>query len=325
MRSAMAFAMAMVGLWLGLAGGVGAAQPVPAWAAEPPKDDAQSWFGIGEGPNFEAARRAGLRAVAAKLRSAVAGQVGSSVTEVNGKVDQRAWSAVSEDILRTEFTRFEVVQSAKGGAGVFALVKVDRAAFIADTRSQLLVADRSIREAEAALPTLSTLDQFVALRRLKPQIETGIRLSLLLQGAGEDEEGRAGARRYAGLMQAGDGLAARLTFEVRAPPSDTDLAQAMAAFLSEQGMRSAAGGTHGASALTLHSEGRQDELFGSKLLKLKVRVAVLDGHGRAAATREYDVSGSSRYDFKGARDDAVRKLGELWRKSGPVAALGFKE
>jgi hypothetical protein len=302
---------------------------MPAWMTEPPRDDAQAWYGTGEGPDLEAARRGALRAVAAKLRSTIAGQISNTTTsQVSGgkeRVDIRALSAVTEDVTKTDFTRFEVVQSAKGGIGVYALVKVDRPAFIADTRSQLQVVEKPVREAEIALPTLSPLDQFLSLRRLKPQLENGTRLSLLLQGAGADEEGRAGVRRYGGLLQTGSELATKLTFELRAPPADADLATALAAFLSDQGMRSATVRTPGANVLTVQSDARQDDLFGNKMVKLKVRLAVLDDQGRAAAAREYDVPGSSRYDFKGARDDAVKKFTDLLQKAGPVAGLGFKE
>jgi hypothetical protein len=306
-----------------------AADRLPAWMTEPPRDDAQSWFGTGEGPDLEAARRGALRAVAAKLRSTIEGQVKNStqVKSVNGKeqVTIDAGSSVVEQVAKTEFTRFEVAQSAKGGQGVYALVKVDKPAFIADTRNQLQVVDKPVREAEAALPSQSKLDQFLSLRRLKKQLEDGVRMSLLLQGAGEEEEGRAGFRRYGGLLQTSADLGTKLTFELRAPPADADIASTLAAFLAEQGMRTASAKTPGANVLTISSSGREDDLFGSKMVKLKVRLAVLDDKGRAAATKEYELPGSSRYDFKGAREDAVRKLDDQLRKAGPVAGLGFKE
>ncbi len=306
-----------------------AADKLPGWMTNPPQDDAQSWYGTGEGPDLEAARRLALRNVASKLRATIAGQVSNttSVSSSGGKerVDVRALSAVTEEVAKTDFTRFEVAQSAKGGQGVYVLVKVDRPAFIADTRNQLQVVEKPVGEAEAALPRLSTLDQFLSLRRLKKQIEDGARLSMLLQGAGAEDEGRAGVRRFGGLMLQSSELASKLTFELRAGAADADLATALAAFLSEQGMRSASGRTPGASPLTISADARQDELFGSKMVKMKVRLAVLDDQGRAAATREYELPGSSRYDFKGAREDAVRKFVDQLRKAGPVAALGFKD
>ncbi len=305
----------------------GAADRLPPWMLDPPKDDAQVWYGTGEGPELESARRGALRNVAAKLRTSIEGAVGNTTTVQSSggkeRVELRAYSAVKEEITRTDFTKVDVAQTAKGGLGVYVLVKVDRAAFIADTRNQLQLVDKPVRAAEAALPTQSTLDQYLALRRLKPQIDTGARLSLLLQGAGAVEEGQAGVLRYGGLMQTANELGTKLTFELRAPPADADVATALAAFLSEQGMRSASTRTPGANPLTIATDVRQDELYGSKMVKLRVRLAVLDDQGRAAATREYEIPGASRYDFKGAREDAVRKLGDMLRKAGPLAGLGF--
>lgn len=320
--------IAVAGLALALS--AFAADKLPGWMTNPPPDDAQSWFGTGEAPDIEGARRIALRNIAARLRSSIEGEIrnSTSVSSSGGKerVDIRALSAVTEQVVKTEFTRFEVVQSAKGGQGVYALVKVDRPAFVADTRSQLQTVDKAVREAETALAMQPPLEQYITLKRLKPQIENGARLSLLLQGAGgAEEEGRAGARRYAGLLQATGDAASKITFELRAPPADADIAGAIAAYLAEQGMRAASGRTPGANPLTIAADARQDELYGSKMVKMKVRLAVLDDQGRAAATREYEIPGSSRYDFKGAREDAVKKLADALRKGGALAAFGFKD
>jgi hypothetical protein len=306
-----------------------AADKTPPWMVSPPPDDGQFWYGTGEAPDLEGARRNALRNVAAKLRSQIAGQVSNttSVQSTNGKerVSIEAQNRVVETVAQTEFTKFDVVQSSKGGQGVYALVKVDRPAFISDTRNLLQVADKPVREAVSQMPSQSTLDQFLALRRLKKQLDDGLRLSMLLQGAGATEEGQAGVRRFGDLIQKGSELGTQLTFELRAQPADADVATAIAAFLSEQGMRSSTVATPGANPLTIQTDSRQDDLFGSKMMKMKVRLAVMDTQGRAAATREYEAPGSSRYDFKGAREDAVKKLVESMRKLGPVAALGFKE
>jgi len=306
-----------------------AADKMPSWMADPPKDDGQFWYGTGEGPDLEIARRGALRNVAAKLRSTIAGQVSNTTTASTSggkeKVSMEATNRVVEEVAKTEFTRFDVVQSTKGGIGVYALVRVDRPAFIADTRNKLQVVDKPVSAAAAALPGQTTLDQYLSLRRLKKQIEDGVRMSLLLQGAGATEEGQAGYRRYSDLLQAGADTAYKLTFELRAPPADADIASAVSAYLAELGMRAATTRTPGDNPLTISSDSRQDELYGSKMLKMKVRLAVLDEQGRAVASNEFDIPGSSRYDFKGARDDAVKKLADALRKGGPLVAFGFKD
>lgn len=321
----------MAGVFAGLVVSLSAcaADKMPQWMVSPPPDDGQFWYGTGDGPDLEAARRNALRNVAAKLRSTIAGQLTNttSVQSAGGKEQVRieAQNRIVETVAQTEFTKFEVAQSTKGGQGVLALVKVDRPAFISDTRNLLQVADKPVREAVGQMPSQSTLDQFLGLRRLKKQLDDGLRLSMLLQGAGATEEGQAGVRRYSDLIQTSADLGSRLTFELRAQPADADVATAIAAFLSEQGMRSSTSATPGANPLTIQTDLRQDDLFGSKMMKMKVRLAVMDTQGRAAATREYEAPGSSRYDFKGAREDAVKKLVEQMRKAGPVAALGFKD
>ena len=59
-----------------------AADKLPQWMVSPPADDGQWWYGTGEGPDLEGARRNALRNVAAKLRSTIAGQV-SNTTSVS--------------------------------------------------------------------------------------------------------------------------------------------------------------------------------------------------------------------------------------------------
>ncbi len=310
--------------WL-LGAQLGWAAGPPSWFLEPPKDTADAWWATGEGTDLESARRIALRSVAARLRSAIAGGVSDTVSDTNGRVNRVSTSAVSEDILKTEFTRFDVAKTAKGGVGLFVLVKVDRPAFISDTQSQLDVVSKPVHEVEAALPQQSPLEQFIALRRVAPQLEQARVLSQLLQGAGLQAEGQQRAARYGALMEQSKAVAGKLAFELRAKPEDADVATAVGGFLSAQGMRSARMGTAGANLLTIDGSARQDDLFGSKLVKLNVRLALQDAQGRAVASREYVVSGSSRYDFAAARKAAVDKLEADMKAAGAVRALGLSE
>ncbi len=297
----------------------------PAWAVQPPRDTPEWLYGVGEAPDVEGARRLALRAVAARLRSTVSGRVQSSVTDRNGRVDSVASSAVTEDVLKTDFSKAEIEKSEPGGIGVFVLVRVDRQAFISDTKSQLDVLTAPVHEVEAELPRQSPLEQFIALRRVGPQLEQARALSQLLLGAGLQPEGQQRAARYGALMEQSKKIAGNLAFELSARPEDRDLATAVSGFLAAQGMRSARAKTPGASRLTIDSSMRQDDLFGTKMVKLNVRLALQDAQGRAVASREYVVSGSSRYDFAGARKAAVDKLEADMKAEGAVQALGLGE
>ncbi|MFA6262535.1 MAG: hypothetical protein WC760_13795, partial [Bacteroidia bacterium] len=299
------------------AAGMAWAQKPPAWFVDPPKDNAEAWYGVGEGPDPGAARRAALRTVAAKLRSAIEGEVKNKIIAVSkdGKetVDVQAETRVVERVAKTEFGGVEVESSAKSSAGYVVLVKVDRPRFLRDTRGKLDVVGKPIGEAEATLATASTLEQFLALRRVGTQLEEAVNLSLLLTGAGAEGEGRPAFARYSGLQQRSQQVASKLVFELKFKPEDADIAKAVTAFLTDQGMRTASTPTRGANALSMDTQVRQDDIDGNKLMKLKVRFSVADDQGRTVASREHDASGASRYDFRGARDSAIAKLNAALR------------
>jgi hypothetical protein len=301
------------------------AQNLPGWFTNPPADSAEAWFAVGEGPDPETARRMALRAVAARMRTAIEGKVTSEVTDANGVVKRRDSVKVSEDVLKTEFTKVDIANTVRTSQGVMLQVRVDRPAFIRDTQAQLEVAAKPVLEAEAAVQGASTLDQYLALKRVLPDIEKAANLGLLLVGAGDEAVGRQHFARYSALKQRTEALATRMVFEVRARPEDADIAKVVAGSLADRGMRSASGPTAGAAVMTVDTTQREVNLGSDKLVRLVVRFSVVDDQGRAVASREHQLSGASRYDHKGAREAAVTALANTLKRSTSLAPFGFKD
>jgi hypothetical protein len=307
------------------ASGVSAQKDTAPWLTNPPADTPQHWYGAGEGPDAEAARRLALRAIAARLRSSISGNVANRIQETNGRVSTSASIEVSEDVLKTEFSGVEVQATAQTAAGTAVLVRVDKAGFVRDTLAQLLVVSKPVQEVETSLPSLSSLEQFLALRRVSEQIDQALTLSQLLVGAGAVAEGSPGIARFGGLQQRRKQVTAGLVFELRATPADADIANAVATYLGDLGMRSSTRKTPGANVLVINTQVREDELFGDKLVRLVVRLSVMDAQGRDVASREHAIKGASRHDFRGARQAAVKSLDQVMRKAGAMSALGFAE
>lgn len=301
------------------------AQNLPAWFTSPPADSAEAWFAVGEGPDPETARRMALRAVAARMRSVIEGSVTSDVTDANGRVTRRDSVKVSEDVLKTEFTKVDVVNTARSNQGVMVQVRVDRPAFIRDTEAQLALAAKPVTEAEASVQGASNLEQFLALKRVLPDIEKSANLSLLLVGAGNEAGGRQNHARFVSLKQRTEAMATRLVFELRSKPEDADIAKVVAGSLADRGMRSANRATPGATVMSIDSEAREVTLGSDKLVRLVVRFSVVDEQGRAVASREHQLSGASRFDHKGAREAAVTALANTLKRSTSLAPFGFKE
>ncbi|MDH4189712.1 MAG: LPP20 family lipoprotein, partial [Betaproteobacteria bacterium] len=67
----------------------------------PPADTAALYYGIGEGPDLDSAKRAALRDVAAKLRVSIRATTDTQVTVANDVADRFSRSRVSEEVRNT--------------------------------------------------------------------------------------------------------------------------------------------------------------------------------------------------------------------------------
>jgi hypothetical protein len=296
----------------------------PAWVLSPPADSREWFWGVGEGAELDAAKRAGLKDIAARLRVGISGQMESQVTVHNDKVDRQARTRISEEVRKTEFSHYTVDKTARSTNGFFALVKLDRQAFIRDLEGRLGVLDAHIQRTVASLDRQTPLERFVSWRRIQPDLEQATGYAQLLMGAEAGGMGSARLREYEALQQQARQAATMLVFQIQARPEDQDLAEAVGTFLNESGIR-VESGRGGGNTLAISSDGFADEIYGGKLVRLKVTLSVRDDGGRALASRNYEVSGSSAYDYSGARKSALRKLAAAMREAGPAAALGFAE
>lgn len=299
------------------------AGPAPEWVLNPPPDTTTAWYGVGEGVDREIARRAALKDVATKLRVSISGRIDSQVTDNNGKVDRQARSRVSEEVQKTEFRNFSVEQTAQGGKGFYVLVKVDRQAFMGDIRAKLDPLDATIEQSVTSLEKASPLERFIGLRRLLPTLDSATAQAQLLVGAENGGAGVTKLKRYQAIQQKVDEAPAGLVFQLQAKPQDADIADAVGTFVNENRMRAVTSPGGGGNVLVVTAVNREDEIYGSKVVKLNVNLNVRDDRGQSLASRDHEVSGTSRYDYKAARQNAVQALLAALREEGLIAGLGF--
>lgn len=291
---------------------------MPVWVTEPRRDDSESLWGVGEGGDLESAKRSALKDVAAKLRVAISAQIESRIAVRNGSVDRYAQSRVSEDVQRTEFTKFTLEKSTPSAQGVYALVRVDRQAFVADTGQKLVAAEQEIDQLLSGIEATAPLERFISQQKALPWLEKAVSSSQVLSAVDPGFDGNRLRRHEAALAKARN-AAGELTFDLQAPGDWQDVAQEVRGFLNATGIRVGKGG----APLVIESSFVQDVVFDSKSVKLRINMSVLDAQGRILTTREYMAYGSSVRDHRAARQAALKKLGEQLRTAGPVAALGF--
>lgn len=296
---------------------------LPGWVLNPPEDTASALYGVGEGSSRDTAKSAALKDVAAKLRVTISGKLENQISVHNDKVDRKAITRVSEEVQKTEFSQFTVDQTSPSEKGFYVLVKVDRQALIHDLKSRLDSLDSTIRKENAAIANMTSMERFVVLKKLSPLVDQATTLAQMLVAVGANAGMDERIAEYRRLRQESDDAASRLVFHVQANAADQDIASAVSAFLNDSGMRASTFNTDSGNRLTVRSSSRTDEIYGSKLVKLTVDLTIYDDSNRTLSSKQYTVSGASRYDSLSARRNAIQKLTESMHDAGPLAGIGF--
>lgn len=310
-------------LWLMTAcSGLRFEMPAPEWVLNPPKDTAQWYWGVGEGDDLETARRGALRDIAARLRVSIAGNMESQMVVHNQTVERAARTRISEVVQKTEFTNVTLEKSARAKGGIYALVKVDRVAFIRETAARFESLNRQALELTRTLDSKKPIEQYLALRAALPHVENAIAAAQLLRVADPGRE-QAQLPRLESLQQQALAAANLLVFSLQYKAADADIAQVVTTFLNANGMRVAPAGRD-TLPLSIVASAREQMLFGNRNVRLQLTLNLRDERQHNIASREYLINGNSLNTFEAARQDAMRELARVLNEAGTPAALGIK-
>ena len=291
---------------------------LPEWVTVPPKDTPETMWGVGEGSDLDSAKRSALKDIAAKLSVAISAQLESRVTVRSNSVDTYARTHVAEDVQRTEFKNYSLEKSMQIGKDIYALVSVDRRAFIADAEQKLTLAEKEIAISLSGSEKGNAIEKFVAQQKALPWIEKAVSAAQVLSAADANFDGTKLRMHEAALAKAKNS-SRELTFNIKANDDSRDVAQTIRNFLNESGMRIGGGG----SPLIIETNATLDSVFGSFTVQLRINLTVLDAQGRNLTSSEFTVQGTSMTNHRAARQAALQDLAEKLREAGPLVALGF--
>jgi ribosomal protein L16/L10AE len=294
----------------------------PEWVQKPPADTAALYYGVGEGADLEAARRTALRDVAAKLRVSVSSTVDSQVTVANESADRFSRTRISEEVRKTTFGKHQLERTESSGNTVYALVSVDRAQLVTETRTRLDEVARSARQALASARATQGLDRLRLAGKAKAQADDGGDLLSLLGSASPGFDRAPYARDFAAAIALHDETRQNLGFRIQNRSADEDVAALLRQGMSESGLRvQDTGATPAIVAIAVESH--EQTIYGSVIVRLKINLSLRSERGGVFAQKDYNVEGSSASDRVLARQAAVRKLAAQFKGKGIAAAIGL--
>ena len=295
--------------------------PLVDWVLNPPADNSAEYWGVGEGQDLDSARRTALRSIASKIRVSVSGSMQSQTSVQNETVNRTAQSRVSEVVQETEFSHVTVEKSSKTKDVFYALVKVDRRAFVKETQAKFNELTRIIEQQLFLLEQKSALEQFQLLRSALPNIEKAITYGQLLRIA--DTTFRDGGKLalLESMRLNSSTAASKLVFSLAYKKDDSDIAVAIGDFLNSTGIRVSP--SEQKLILKIDSVHKQEILFGSKSYNIQINLQLQNEKMDIVASKEYKINGHSLDTFASARQDAVRRLTQTMKSSGVSDALGL--
>jgi hypothetical protein len=314
---------AQMGAMTGMGKSAPSAAP-PEWVISPPIDTDDAMFGVGEGLDVGTATRLALRDVASKLRVSVSGSVRNQVSEANGRVDTSASSSMLSEIQKTEFRQYSLVQSAPSPAGVFALVKVDRQAFLNDTRDRIQRMGLLTGQLLGGSANGNQLDKYVALQRARPLLASQQGLFLMFKAPDLKPDDRTRQSALQRQLADADAAASKVVLQLTAAADDADVRGVLASMLSEQGLRVSeqAGASQG--VLDVAAPMQVSKFGQDTIVRLSAKLTLKDNRGAVLGSREHLVTAASRSDARMARQQAVIKLQQDLKALGLLPALGIQ-
>ena len=296
---------------------------LPNWYFNPPQSDEYTLYGVGEGANFQEARRMALNAIAEEISVTITSKLDQRASEsqsshgasYNKQVNQR----LTAEIQKIRFNNAEVVRNEVTGGKVYLLMSVDRQALAAGQKAELdrkLVSMDELYGSSQQDPIYRKFQKLKSIDGEKAGLLSLVAIMQGLDGSYDLTQVHAKLQVYARDLLA---IKDKVVVHVQSDGTMPQIKDALeAAFAAESIKVSATSPGRNPDALVVRyaTELRNMEVYSSKMSKLRVTVKALASTGDIVATNTIESSGSSLTDFDKANDAAIAAFAKRAREVG---------
>ncbi|SHG88467.1 LPP20 lipoprotein [Marinomonas polaris DSM 16579] len=119
---------------------------MPDWWVSPPEDSAKWLYGLGEGPNLNAANQQALSNIAGKLQTKISSSLSRRTQETTVSSSDYIDRQLSSEIEKVSLSHFETLKTETLSHRVMTLVRVDKEALANDWSRQLQVIENDLEK-----------------------------------------------------------------------------------------------------------------------------------------------------------------------------------
>lgn len=304
---------------------------IPDWYLNPPQNNLSSLYGVGYGSSLDQAVQIALNNVAEKISVTVSSSFVSSKQESSVN-DNSLYEAAYEQDVDTQvqeinFTNYKTEKSEQIGQYVYSLVQVSRNEVIENYMKKIRKLDAEISSAVKDIKTLSAIEQFARLYRIRGKIKTNeVNLKIVETIEKSDFSVKDYYDKYNNLAKLEAKVKNKIIIKIVAKPSDKKAVVVLAKAINDLGIKTnnkLNPKDKGHALLRVVTYTKNDNIYGTYLAKVRIEVKLLENFGDQISSGLIEVSGSSAINSAGAVDAAIASFTQKIKEKGLLEIIGL--
>lgn len=297
---------------------------IPEWVKNPPSDNAEFMYGIGEGYNVKNAQQNALKDIAGKIATNINSQTEDRVQLTNGRTDRSFNQKVNTSIADIKLTDYEVVKTEQQQSQVYMLVAMSRSAFITDKKNTLNDINVKIDQELKGVSNKSQVEKLFHYNSAIQLANQARPLLALLRTVDPSYNVDKYVERYNALDDKERVIASKTSFHINRNPKLDLVSNQIKKALQTNGFK-VSSSSRSSGKITLNGTTKEADLFGNKNVVIEFSITLETSSGKFLSRKDYRLNGSSATDYTTAKQRALNTLtAKLSSKSDVYSLLGLQ-
>jgi hypothetical protein len=311
-------------LLLLLTGCFGTKPKVEPWFYKPPRDTSTTLYGVGDGASFESAKAEALAAISEHISMTLQSSYKKSDQAIrsdgNEKTLQEIRHSITTQAKSIHFKKVNVVKEQLLNKRVYLLVSVDRNRLYRDHQRQLDAKLKKIEREITASHSLSTLEQFIALKHFHDTAAELHGRVALLRAIDSRHKLTPYEQKIAHYQEQYLQAKNSLKLHVKSNRSSQMFKLAVQKIFMQMGVKLVE--HHADGIIDVSSHSKKDKIMGYNIEKCFIHVKMSSDKKSSIASQDYVVVGKSKIDFSQSHHNCVTKFESRIRDEGIFKSLG---
>ena len=303
----------------------------PKWYVNPPQNNHIYLYGVGYGSSLQEATKISLNNIAEKILVTVSSSLKinnqESTVNDNSEHESRQEQDITLQVKEIDFTDYQLVKSDQSGKTIYSLVKVKRKDLTDYYFAQIKKDHIIIKAATNDLNSLSYIEQFTKINKVKDLIiknETKLELLKILDA--DSKIFNKYIKYYNLLLKKQIWLKNNIILKVVAQASDQRIADVIKKSFNDLGIKvedNLNQKNKQIFLLRLTSNSRTQYIYNSYITKINIDIKLIESFGSQIAAKTISAQGSSLTNKVMSFDAAIVDLQKNITKFGIMPLIGL--